>query len=79
MKQDPPFQPLLLATENSEHSPSESALRRNHEGVGDHRTSRTLTWDGKRFQVSEESATGTERPIKAGGGRNLPSVVTQVH
>lgn len=74
----PPFRPLLVSTEITEASAPESTLQKNRKSTNDHWESRTFSWDGRHFVVTEESVTGTGRSIKAGGGWTLPTIVTTV-
>lgn len=76
VNQKPPFLPILISTEITD--AQEPELMRTLKGAGDYWQQRTYTWDGNKFQITEESVTGSSRPMKAGGGWTLPTVVTNV-
>lgn len=76
VNQKPPFLPILVSTEITDSQ--EPELNTILKGAGDYWQQRTYTWDGNKFQITEESITGSSRPMKAGGGWTLPTVVVNV-
>ncbi|MYN01461.1 DUF1176 domain-containing protein [Pseudoduganella sp. DS3] len=73
----PPFQPVLATTSGSDYSEGKIDEQHKGRGLGDCWSSRTLGWDGKRFQLIAESTTGMCRLIAPGGAWSLPTRVTR--
>ncbi|XLZ72841.1 DUF1176 domain-containing protein [Massilia sp. SR12] len=73
----PPFQPVLATTSGTDDSAGTIDEQHKGRGLGDCWSSRTLGWDGKRFQLIAESTTGMCRLIAPGGAWALPTKVTR--
>lgn len=73
----PPFQPALATASGSDYSDGKIDEQHKGRGLGDCWSSRTLGWDGKRFQLIEESSTGMCRLIAPGGAWSLPTRVSR--
>lgn len=74
----PPFNPVLVSTSISEVGTEDLHESHKGRGLGDCWASRTFTWDGKQFRLSEASTTGMCRLMATGGAWALPTVVTNV-
>jgi len=74
---NPPFRPALVTTTGGNYAKGRIGEEHKGRGLGDCRTSRTLGWNGKRFQLIAASTTGMCRLIAPGGAWFLPTVVTQ--
>lgn len=74
---NPPFRPALVTTTGGKYANGKIGEEQKGRGLGDCWTSRTLGWNGKRFQLIAASTTGMCRLIAPGGAWFLPTVVTQ--
>ena len=77
VNEKPPFQPALVTTSGSDYGDGKIGEQHKGRGLGDCWSSRTLGWDGKRFQLIEESSTGMCRLIAPGGAWSLPTRVSR--
>ncbi|WP_028100728.1 DUF1176 domain-containing protein [Pseudoduganella violaceinigra] len=73
----PPFQPVLVTTSGTDSDTATIREQHKGRGLGDCWSSITRGWNGKSFEIIEQSTTGMCRLIAPGGPWSLPTVVTK--
>lgn len=72
----PPFAPQLVTQSGTDYDKGVIGVAHKGRGIGDCWGYDAWTWDGRRFVHTASSTTGMCRGIAAGGGWNLPTLVS---
>lgn len=74
----PPYHPILVTTNGSDHSDGNISATHKGRGLGDCWSSDGWTWDGKQFIHTASSSTGMCKLLAPGGAWELPTIITNV-
>ncbi|WP_313170913.1 DUF1176 domain-containing protein [Massilia oculi] len=74
----PPFSPQLVTQSGTDYDKGVIGAAHKGRGIGDCWGHDEWVWDGRRFVHTASSTTGMCRGIAAGGGWNLPTLVSEV-